>query len=553
MVTPYRHLLVLRVAVDADELHAVQERAGDGVGHVGRGDEQHLGQVQVDLQVVVAEGVVLRRVEHLQQGRRRVPPPVGTQLVDLVQHEDRVHRPRLGQGARDAPGLRAHVGAPVTADLGLVPGATQGDAGERAAQRPRHRLPQGGLSHARGTDQGQDHPRAPASGGGQAAVRPALAHGEVLDDPLLHVGEPGVIGVERAPGLPQVEVVLRARPPRQLEDGVEPGADPAMLGALLARALQPGDLALDGLASRVRHLQPAQAAAVLLDGVRGLVGLAQLLADGGQLLAQQEVALRALHALRDLVADPLPQGQVCEHVAHPAQEPLEPGLHLDGLQQLDLLLEGQVGRVAGEVGQGARVGDGPQGLGDLARPAVLEHVLHHRSDLTGQLQGTLAGIGVPHRLHLHPKGRPGAGKAHADAGAAHAPHDGRGHAARKLAGLFDLRNGPDRRVPSPDPGDQHHPAVTTVPGLHRGARLGRLQGHAHGHPREDDSGVGRHQRQRGVCHIRHWTSLLRTVEKRFRAAACSLLRDLRTGGDSVGRRRRRQCGSEVILCRSTSR
>ena len=66
-------LLVLGVAVQGDQLHPVQQRAGDGLHHVGGGQEEHVGQVEVDLEVVVAEGVVLRRVEHLQQGGGRVP------------------------------------------------------------------------------------------------------------------------------------------------------------------------------------------------------------------------------------------------------------------------------------------------------------------------------------------------------------------------------------------------------------------------------------------------------------------------------------------------
>src|SRR5918911_581431 len=49
------------VAVEADDLHAVQQRAGNGLGDVGGGDEQHLRQVDLDIEVVVAERVVLRR------------------------------------------------------------------------------------------------------------------------------------------------------------------------------------------------------------------------------------------------------------------------------------------------------------------------------------------------------------------------------------------------------------------------------------------------------------------------------------------------------------
>ncbi len=88
------HLLGLGVAVQRHDLHAVEQGPRDGVGDVGGGDEQHVGEVQVHLQVVVPERVVLGRVQHLEQRGRRVAAPVVGQLVHLVQHEDRVHDAR---------------------------------------------------------------------------------------------------------------------------------------------------------------------------------------------------------------------------------------------------------------------------------------------------------------------------------------------------------------------------------------------------------------------------------------------------------------------------
>ena len=85
-----------------DDLHPVEQRPGDGLGDVGRRDEQHPRQVEVDLEVVVAERVVLCRVEHLEQGRRRVAPEVGPELVDLVEDDDRVHGPGLAQARAPA-------------------------------------------------------------------------------------------------------------------------------------------------------------------------------------------------------------------------------------------------------------------------------------------------------------------------------------------------------------------------------------------------------------------------------------------------------------------
>ena len=191
-------LLVLGVAVQADQLHPVEQRLGDGLDHVGRGDEQHVGQVELDLEVVVAERVVLRRVEHLEQRGRRVAPVVGAELVDLVQQDDRVHRAGLADGPDDAARQRADVGAPVPADLRLVADAAERDAGELAAHGAGDRLAERGLADAGRPAQRQHGAAAPPADQLQAPVGAPLAHGEVLDDPVLDVIQAGVVGVQHA-------------------------------------------------------------------------------------------------------------------------------------------------------------------------------------------------------------------------------------------------------------------------------------------------------------------------------------------------------------------
>ena len=76
----------------------------------------------------------------------------------------------------------------------------------------------------------------------EAALAAQLADRHELDDPRLHVVESVVVGVEHGAHVGEVEVVVAARVPRQLEDAVEPGADPAVLGRLRAGALEPVDL-----------------------------------------------------------------------------------------------------------------------------------------------------------------------------------------------------------------------------------------------------------------------------------------------------------------------
>jgi hypothetical protein len=143
-----RELLVDGVAVERDDLHAVEQRPGDALDEVRGGDEEHLGQVELDVEVVVAERVVLRRVEHLEQRGRRIAAPVGAELVDLVEQDHRVHRPGVAERAHQPARQRADVRAAVAADLGLVAHAAERHAHELAAERAGDRLADRGLADA---------------------------------------------------------------------------------------------------------------------------------------------------------------------------------------------------------------------------------------------------------------------------------------------------------------------------------------------------------------------------------------------------------------------
>ena len=120
MIAGNGNLLHIDVPVDGDQLHSVEQRPGDSVERVGRGDKDHIGEVKVQLKVVIAERVVLRRIEHLQQCRRRIAGPARAEFVDLVQQDHRIHRVGLSQRLHNPAGLRAHVGPAVPADFCFV-------------------------------------------------------------------------------------------------------------------------------------------------------------------------------------------------------------------------------------------------------------------------------------------------------------------------------------------------------------------------------------------------------------------------------------------------
>ena len=90
---------------------------------------------------------------------------------------------------------------------------------------------------------------------------------------------------------------------------------------------------------------------------------------------------------------------------------LEPLGHVERLEQLDLLLEGQVGRVAGGVGQRARLGDRAHERGHAAVVAAqLEDLLDHGAVLALEVAGApVDGLVVGMRLDLHAQGAGGVG------------------------------------------------------------------------------------------------------------------------------------------------
>src|SRR6266849_5195554 len=78
-------LLLLAVSRERDDLHPVEQRRVNRSELIRHRDEEHARQIDVDLEVVVAERMVLRRVEDFEQSRGRIALKAGGDLVDLVE------------------------------------------------------------------------------------------------------------------------------------------------------------------------------------------------------------------------------------------------------------------------------------------------------------------------------------------------------------------------------------------------------------------------------------------------------------------------------------
>src|SRR4029450_10959663 len=91
------------------------------------GDEDHLRQVEGQAEVVVAERVVLLRIEHLEQRRGRIALDAGAERLALGEHEPRVAPAGLANGLHDVARQCTYISAPMTADLRLVVHAAEAD------------------------------------------------------------------------------------------------------------------------------------------------------------------------------------------------------------------------------------------------------------------------------------------------------------------------------------------------------------------------------------------------------------------------------------------
>ena len=130
-------LLLVGVARDLDHVHPVAQRRRHRLEVVRRPDPQDFGQVDRQPGVAVHERRVLRRVEQLEQCRRRVAhvrrPPA--HLVDLVEDHHRVPDPRFGQPPDDQSRSGGAEAQRQPAHVRLVPDAPQRHAHARPAER----------------------------------------------------------------------------------------------------------------------------------------------------------------------------------------------------------------------------------------------------------------------------------------------------------------------------------------------------------------------------------------------------------------------------------
>ena len=113
----------MSIAGQLNDVHTVQQRPRDHTGVVGRGDKQYVAQVKGKIDIMILEGIVLLRIQHLQQRRGRITLVIRAQLINFIQQNQGVSSARLVNGGNDPAGHGAYVGPSVSPYIRFIPHA----------------------------------------------------------------------------------------------------------------------------------------------------------------------------------------------------------------------------------------------------------------------------------------------------------------------------------------------------------------------------------------------------------------------------------------------
>jgi hypothetical protein len=132
---------------------------------------------------------------------------------------------------------------------------------------------------------------------------------------------------------------------------------------------------------------------------RVVVAVAELLADRGHLLTEEELALRLVHPLGDVVADALGHHQLRQRLTRPGEHELQPGVDIDRLEHGELGLDLVVGPRRHGVGQRAGLVHRAQDLGQPPGATLLGDLLEDGAELW--VTSRWAGVGPGRRRSRH--------------------------------------------------------------------------------------------------------------------------------------------------------
>ena len=228
----------------------------------------------------------------------------------------------------------------MAADLRLIVHAAEGDARKLAVCGARNAHGDAGFARARRADETQH---------AALCVRGELAHGQRLNDAVFHLFQPEMILIEDLSGLPDVQCFLGADVPRKVQAHIQIVADDRSFRRAERLLFQAVDLLEQPLLGVLRKLQRLDLRPVFVQLLRRIVRLAKLALDDLELLAQQILLLRLIHALLCRLLQTALQVQHLDLTAEHFRELCKPAARPQFLQQLLLLLRTEVHMLRNEI------------------------------------------------------------------------------------------------------------------------------------------------------------------------------------------------------------
>ena len=149
---------------------------------------------------------VLLGIEGFEQRRSGIAAEVAADLVDFVEHENRIFGFGAANALDDLSGQRADVGAAMAADFGFIVNAAEREPHELAAEGARDRLAERSLAHAGRSDEAQDR---------AFHVRLQATDGEIVEDAILDLLEVVVIGIQNFFGFGDLDLLTGSLGPGQ--------------------------------------------------------------------------------------------------------------------------------------------------------------------------------------------------------------------------------------------------------------------------------------------------------------------------------------------------
>src|SRR5215510_335442 len=179
---------------------------------------------------MVLKGCVLSGVEDLQQRGGRVAVKTRAELIDFIEHEDRIATTGLSDPLNNIAGKRADIGTPMASNIRLVVDPTQTLAHELAIHRSSDALPERSLAHSGGTHQTQNR---------AFPFRHELTNREKFNNALFHFLETVMVSVENFTCLRKIDLFFGKNAPRQLRQPVQISPYHRVFGSHLRNALKP--------------------------------------------------------------------------------------------------------------------------------------------------------------------------------------------------------------------------------------------------------------------------------------------------------------------------